>query len=166
MGTEYWTNVYHVNVASLADALTEGYQLVDREKVIHHTNVAFDRIRVSAMPVSGGQFISAALVGDGLAPGPSDVPLFVVARVEWTVGFGRPGVKMYRGALVEADIVGPTALTPEVRSFYATWAAETLVQVPTLQKMSGGVFTAGVLSPSPGMRQLRRGSRRRTTPII
>ena len=166
VGTEYFTNVYHLEAASLTDAQTMGFAIVDAEKLIHHENVLFDRMRVSAMPVSGGVFIATGLTGPGLAPGPADVPLFVVARMEFTTGFGRPGIKMYRGVLTEGDLVGLDALSTAFITFMSGWVGDLIDAVPTLQKVNGEIFVGGSVSPTPGMRQLRRGSAKRTEPVI
>jgi hypothetical protein len=166
LGTEYWTNVYHVSAASLTAARDIMFDIVDEEKKIHHTNVSFDRYRVALMPVSGGSFLTGGLSGPGLATGPADVPLFAVARVEFSTGFGRPGIKMYRGCLTEGDIVDTTALSSGIQTYFnGTWIPGLLAAAP-LEKINGTGFVGGSLSPTVGMRQLRRGSRRRTEPVI
>lgn len=163
---EYWTNVYHTEAADLAAAVAVANIVIDAERTIHQTNVQFDKYKVSAFPESGGVFVSGALTGPGEAPSVSNVPLFVVARVEFTCEMGRPGIKMYKGCLTEDDITGTGTIIEATRTFYGTWVDDLVTAAPGLCKPNGQNFIGGNLRAQVGMRQLRRGSKKRDTPVI
>src|SRR5215212_6017771 len=129
LGTEYWTNVYHVTMTSFDDAVDAVPLIVNGERGIHYTNITFDKARVSVYPVTGGVFTILPLAFAGELSGVADLALFNVARVEFQVPIGRPGIKMYRGALNEGDIEGVGKITSATQTRFEAWVTAVLGDV-------------------------------------
>jgi len=104
-GTEFWTNVYYVDAASLTLAHAVAAEIVNAEQEIHLVSVNFTKYRTSDLLPDTDQYISTALNSPGERGFAGDpLPLFNVVRVELSVGIGRPGRKYLRGILCEGDI--------------------------------------------------------------
>lgn len=163
--TVYWTNVYYVNAADVASATTSGQSIVTLEKTIHGTTVAFTkmRIRLAALQVSPGTII--ALSGNGGRTANNPLPLFDVVRVDFSVATGRPNRKYLRLPLGSADnsagaLVAGTVTT--VQNSYMT----PLINMNVVCDTQGQPILSGSVWPYVAMRQLRRGSKKKTTPVI
>lgn len=163
LGTEYWTNVYHVNVADAGAADDAALLIYNAELGIHYENVNFDKMIIRPYPLVAGSFVERFLGLPGLRSGNTDLALFNVARVIFLAATGRPAVKMYRGALNEGDQEAVGEITEATRTFFETWGDAFNTDVPELCKADGTLVGAGRINLNVGMRQLRRGSRR---PII
>jgi hypothetical protein len=172
-GAEYWTNVYHLQAEDITSAAEiAGDVIVAYERSIHHTGVTFNRLRTSTLTPDDLIYISTPLTGGGdITPASHANALFDVIRIEIGVsGLGRPSAKYYRGCLQKDDWTGGGALTGTKIDFHQD----------ALALMTANVASAGGLMVDPqgqewasfacatfyGMRQLRRGTRRRTEPII
>lgn len=91
------------------------------------------------------------------------VPLFVVGRVDFDVsGGGSPSRKYLRAVLSEGDIsfvsLGATAIS-RLNAF-----GDAIVAIGTICDPQGQLFVDAVVWPAPQMRQLRRGSKKKSTP--
>jgi hypothetical protein len=96
-----WSNVYHVEAASLSEATLHGNDLVAVERQIHNAFVAFHSVHIKervvaavgvTIPLSGlGQWVT---VGDAL-------PAFVAVRVDLVPSAGRTGRKFYHVLVTE-----------------------------------------------------------------
>ena len=163
---EYWTNVYHCVASTPASAQFVADELVTLERGIHMGNVEFVSYRFAAFPgPSEGTVIPIGAFGNGAIA--SFLPLFNVMRVDFPATSGRPSRKYYRQPVAEANqengVWIPTALAgfqANFTNFAATPVSSQLVDV------DGQLLQEGRISPSVGMRQLRRGSKRRLQPII
>lgn len=164
LGTEWWTNVYFSNASSLAAAKTVGDNLVSLEKLIHGNVVSFTQMRVRPYPSGGQQGTVFQLTGVGAVGVGDYLPLFNVARVTLTVAAGRPSRKYYRLPVGEADQAGGVWTTPKLTSLNTSLAG--LVTTSNVTDESGNVFISATVVPNVGMRQLRRGSKRKVTPVI
>lgn len=165
LNAEFWTNVYHVDAADIASAETIAASIVAIERAVHGTFVAFTKMRVRnvADPFAADTTILSLLGQRAVAT--NAMPLFVVARVDFTAEIGRPSRKYLRGVLAEADVNSDnleSAAITFVNENYATPLAALVgyVDIDGQQIVNGGCH------PRTGMRQLRRGSKRRTQPIL
>lgn len=93
------------------------------------------------------------------------LPLFNVLRVDVTAAMGRGGRKYLRGVLGEEEITFNT-ISPGAVSTYETMYCNVLDGLDYLVKKNGVELDDWSVFPQVGMRQLRRGSKRRVTPVI
>lgn len=163
-----FTNRYLVNI--LPDEPTSGAliaALVAAEKLLAGDQVFFTRARHASLAPNDQDFAIVPLTGTGaraIAAG-TYLPLFNVIRVDFLAGFGRPSRKYLRGCLGEADQdngnVNPTLLSNTVQSYVQAVTSRTEVVDP-----QGDDLISGIGHPKVGMRQLRRGSRRQSEPVL
>lgn len=166
LGNEYWTNVYHTARSNQAAAQEAADSLVVMEIALHSTDVTI--VSYSVRPFPGPSEGTITAVGEnGTNVAPNYLPLFNVARVDFPAPTGRPSRKFYRIPLDNSWVVDGV-LTPVVRGalqsriddYFADPGSAGLIDV------DGQLLVSGVVQGPVGMRQLRRGSRRRTTPVI
>lgn len=168
-GTEYWTNRYVISSATLGAAAIDAEPIIAAEQAIHTWNVRLDRYRVRPLAAGGDNYIIVPLGADGTYNGgalASQLQLFNVVRADFAVAEGRPSRKYYRVGLTESMVAGPT--------LEETYRALVDAALETMRLDMGGAFVdvdgqainGATVFPATGMRQLRRGSRRRLTPII
>lgn len=164
---EYWTNRYLITAEDLVEAEGYGSQIVSFEQIIHADGILFTKMRVSDTFENTDQYVSIALntfgaynVNEALL-----LPLFNVARVDFSPTAGRPSRKYLRGVLTEDDINYNQIVTNRLNSIQTDYVAPLMSLVPFVDPQQSVFFRASV-SPFVGMRQLRRGSRRRTQPVL
>jgi hypothetical protein len=163
MQGEYWTNRYIVAAASLAEATAIGNQIVGIERTIHYTPVLFTKYRVSdGVPLTDVyQVFNVNLYGQGIGDVNSMLPLFNVVRCDFnTAGGGRPSRKYLRGCMGEGQIQF-NAIDPGTLTNINTNYAQGLVDLLGFVDVDGQEITSGSVYPFVGMRQLRRGSKRK-----
>lgn len=169
MGSESWTNVYYVNTPTLADAATFGPEIVACERTFHSIFVNFVKLRARDRVIGTDLFFILPMASVGIinAAAPQILPLFNVLRVDLLVGQGRPSRKYYRvavdaGALV-ANMSWATSYT-----IIAAQNISTLINdnEGILVDTDGQPLLGASVQPVVGMRQLRRGSKRRQQPIL
>jgi hypothetical protein len=163
--TVYWTNVYHVNTADLASAITAGNSIVTLEKTIHANATTFTKMRTRNTSDLAQAGTITPLTGTGGRAATNPLPLFNVFRIDFGVSSGRPSRKYIRGPLGSGDstngAVTSTTVTTIQNSFIAPMLNLNVVTDP-----QGQPWLNGTVWPYVGMRQLRRGSKRKTTPVI
>ncbi len=165
LSNEFWTNVYHVNVPDQSAAVSRAYIIVDIERAVHMTFVLFTKFRVSVYPSVGGQGFIVPVGSSGLYPIEATLPLFNVARVDFSNGVGRPSRKYLKlpvGETMQQDATFVTAF----RTSFSTAYTMPIVDVDGLCDTQGRPLVSAALMPTVGMRQLRRGSKRRALPVI
>lgn len=161
---EYWTNRYIIEAADMAAALTAANTIVGAERAIHYDNVLFTRYRVSdgVAETDVYQVTNVNLFGSQALGSDHMLPLFNVLRIDFnTAGGGRPSRKYLRGCLTEPNVnfnAIASALVTAVNSGYVS----TLVGLASFVDIDGQQITSGAAYPFVGMRQLRRGSKRKT----
>lgn len=165
VGAEYWTNVYWVNASDLGAAGDAAADIVDAEVAIHGTGVTFDKLRVSTVG-SPGVFISTGLSGTGTHTLEGTMlPLFNTLNIDFTPEFGRTSKKYLRGCMGEGDIefdeVSTGILTTQADTYITA-----ILAVAGICDEDGNSFVTGFPKDKVGMRQLRRGSKRRAAPVI
>ena len=158
----YWTNVYYVNQPDLASASAAATTIVNVERTIHAPAVNFDKVRVSDLSSTQYQTISVNQPGQRSVTG-DFLPLFNVLRVDFNVAGGRPSRKYLRLPVAESDQSNGIFTSSALQSLATGYAIPTSTGICD---ESGSPFTSTSFQERVGMRQLRRGSRRRTTPVI
>jgi len=165
----YWTNRYILQADTLAAAVTAAGSVRTIEREVHYTQVNFTKYRVSDQ-VEGTdvyQIINDSVTGDLTIEGTPDwLPLFCRTRVDFnTDGGGRPSRK-FLAPLMHEGIQQNGSLTDGWRTFVQTNYVVPLVALTAFVDVDGQAFGSGSVIKPVAMRQLRRGSRRRTTPVI
>lgn len=162
---EYWTNRYLVEATDLLDAQDVGSELVTMERAFHRNTILFDKLRVADNVRDTEVFVTIPLqVAGGAGFDGVQLPLFNVVRVDFTVANSRPLRKYYRTGMTSSEI-DSTGLRPT----YMALVEQALNNSNAVTRMvdpQGNPAVTGVVSPTIGMRQLRRGTRRRQTPIL
>lgn len=163
--TVFWTNVYHVDVTDLAAAITAGNSIVTLEKTIHANTTSFTKMRTRQAGVPGAPGTITPLSGVGGRAASNPLPLFNVYRIDFGVSGGRPSRKYIRAPLSSTDstagaVTGSTVTL--IQNSYVT----PLLNMNVLCDPQGQAFVNGTIWPYVGMRQLRRGSKRKATPVI
>lgn len=166
LATEFFTNVYHVDQASQADAIDAANLIVQQERLLHHVDIIVTKYRIATYPGPSEGTIYAVNLPCSGASG-AYLPLFNVLRVDFAVGVGRPSRKYYRIAIAETSQENGEFTNAELTAYQgviddlmAFGSSVGLVDVDSQPILSGNVFR------QVGMRQLRRGSKRRLQPII
>lgn len=171
-GGEFWTNVYFLEANDINTAHDAAVNvLVPVEQAVHTEGIVIDKVRTSTTTPNDRVFINSprndactiALAGNRL-------PLFNIVRADLTVGTGDPSRKYYRsgmgslsmGGPFEWDVTRTSAIHTALNSLMIDFATNGVVWVDE----SGNVITDTIVPVTIGMRQLRRGSKRRTQPVI
>lgn len=164
---EYWTNVYYVEADTLALATAHAADIVDLEKATTYDVVTFTKALITPIPNPGNAFATLPINDTGdLVVGTSDLlPLFNVVRVDLIVGEGRPSRKYLRTPVAE-DWTTAGSFTTAVLNDINTRYAAPLVALGFVTDESGNPIVGSSVYPKVAMRQLRRGSKRRTTPVL
>lgn len=164
---EFWTNVYHTGAATLADAITAGNEIVALERVIHLSNILFTKMRVDDGVPNTDNYQTATLNVFGTAPANTGetvmLPLFNVVRVDFTVAGGRPSRKYLRGCMTEQHAGARNIEASYVEFVRANYAAPLESTVNYVDE-DGNLIVGASVHPRVGMRQLRRGSKKKNTP--
>lgn len=166
LGTYYWTNRYVIQADDLTLATNVVPGLVDTEKMIHATTIFFDKARVSDFVAGNDNFIIVPLSGNGEYAVVGDAyPMFNVVRVDLRVAIGRPSRKYYRTGFGEGEADGDHWSN----SYYPVLTAA-MVQLTTtiagLVDVDGQLIVGYAVPNLIGMRQQRRGSKRKLAPVI
>lgn len=162
---EYWTNRYIVATADLVSATTVAAQLVAAERAIHFETVLFTKYRVSdGQPETDVyQVVNNNQFGLGVISTQKTLPLFNVMRVDFsTVGGGRPSRKYYRLPISE-NHQDDGKFTQAALDYFNPLVAAFL-DVDAYVDVDNQPFNVASIYPFVGMRQLRRASKRPTTP--
>jgi hypothetical protein len=164
LSDEFWTNRYFIRRDTLSEAVTSANFIVEAERIFHATTVLFDRVRVSDMVPGTDEYVTSVLNSAGFQNDDGELlPLFNVLRMDLSATSGRPSRKYYRGVLRETHITF-NDVSNGIRNT-AEDAIADLLAIPLVDIDDQDLVGATSFS-KVGMRQLRRGSKRRTTPII
>lgn len=169
LGSEFWTNRYLCQHANIGNATGLAIQLVADEIAIHNSLVTFVNYRVSALDINDDTYTIGPIGESGGRPTPGLLPLFNTLRFDLQATSGRPSRKYYRGVLTESDINGDEVTIQTAFADHAQALLALSVEPETpigLCDPQGQAFVAVVVHPFVQMRQLRRGTRRRGTPVF
>ena len=166
LGGEYWTNRYLIIDASLEDAVTTGTAIAEAERQVHYANVIFDKLRVSTVAIHDNVYQIVALGTTGMLTALTDyLPLWNVVRVDWNVnGGGRPSRKYLRLPVGEGN-QNKGVLAPDVITFIENNYIAPIIDLGAMVDPQSASIIGGVVMPLIGMRQLRRGSKKKK-PVI
>jgi len=159
------TNSYHVEAANLLTASNNGVAIANIQKTLIPSSVVIDTIRASTDALGDEVFYTRAVVIPGTRSGGGDaLPTFCRWRVDMSIGFRRP-LRKFLLEPTETDTTGG-GFSNAALAFIQTAYCDPLVALGYVCGPDGTVINSAACNQRVGMRQLRRGSRRRTTPII
>lgn len=163
---EYWTNRYILDTANMQDAINAANLILSYERAVTLAAVTFTRYRVSDVDPSTDVYtIIQTNVQGSAATGGEMLPLFNVVRVDFSAGSGRPSRKYLRGVLTE-NVINFNNISATHISFIENNYAFPLRDLAAYVDVDGQALQTGEVYPFVAMRQLRRGSRRRSQPIL
>lgn len=166
-GGEFWSNRYFVDAAVLSNAAQMALDIVATERTFHLASVLFTKFVASDLAEGTDQFISVPINLNGQRTLSNDaLPLFCIVRTLLTAGVGRTPFKQYRGVLMEGDIAGGTVASGLLNDINTAFNNLITLGNVVLCDQSGTPITSANSSPRVWSRQLRRGTRRRATPIL
>ena len=167
-GNEYFSNRYILSGATLTGLVPTGLAITNIERFITSVRCTFTKYRIRDMTPDNDQFVVVQVNQPGQrgAGGTALLPLFDVARVDFSVGLGRPSRKFLRGVLQLADIGDTGELLTATIATINTGYVIPMLAVSEYVDVDGEAFTAATVARFASNRQLRRGSKRRTAPII
>ena len=158
IGTETWTNVYHVNVADMATARARATSIKDLERPVHGTNVTFVATRTRQVGVGNvGVIDLVAQAGTRTIAG-NTMPLFNCARVDFANGTRRPARKYLRGGFGGTDLQGSFQHSSGYITALNTYA-DGILALAGICDPQARALTARSVIAIIAMHQLRRGNR-------
>ncbi len=167
IGQESWTNVWHINVADVAAAQSVAAMLVAQERDLHRTTVTFVGYRIRRTLPTPAPSLKFTSTGTGnVAPPSAPLPLFVVVRYDLPVADGTRPLRKYLRMPVGAIDINFDVFTAAFVNDMNTRMQGLRAAVPSLCDPQGTLVTGSAASPIVGMRQLRRGSKRRLQPVL
>ncbi len=165
LGAEYWTNRYIVEAADVAAAAVIGESIVTVERSVHSELVTFDKLRASSVIKGDTNYVIVPLSGVGvLGETQAPAPLFNVARVDFGTNQGRPSRKYIRPGVSATYFSGSNWNTALYNALVAYGQAIALLV--GIRDVDGQPFLNSTAIRAIGMRQLRRGTKRKQQPVI
>lgn len=161
---EYWTNVYHISGSNPAGASSIGAAIAAAERPLYGPHVTLVKYRIDDTIEGTDNYLTVALNQAGTrsaANAASSAPLFAIARVDFNVGAGGRPCRKFMRCLQDADSVGPT-ITSAMITLLNTYASAVVNQIIT--DPQGNAVTSHAVHPLIGMRQLRKGSKKKVIP--
>jgi hypothetical protein len=164
---EYWSNRYVIEADNLDDASVTAAAIRLVEVNCTHSFATLTKYRVS----SDNPFDDVYQIINDNRPGTwawegAVLPLFNRVRIDFnTVGGGRPSRKYWAPPLTESDVNGNQLEAATISHFNTAYVAA-LLAIEHFVDVDGQQFSSGSVFPSVAMRQLRRGSKRKQTPVI
>lgn len=163
--TEYWLNVYHCDVATQAEAKTVADAIVEAEQAITMGIVTFNKMRIRQVSSAPGPGTVYPIGSNGTLPQSPYLPLFNVCRIDFAVPVGRPSRKYIKQPIAMSS-VSNGQFQPSALTFFQTEYCTPILSIPGICASDGQPFLNAAPIPAVGMRQLRRGTRKKSTPII
>jgi hypothetical protein len=164
---EYWTNRYIVEGATMGAADLIGADITAIERTIHGSEITFTKRRTSDGVPGTDTYMVVPLNVNGTRTNATGeaLPLFNVFRVDFQATAGRPSRKYIRGPVFEGDQAGGDLLAGTMTFINTNYAAP-LAALTGYVDVDGQELLSGAVQRKVGMRQLRRGSKRRLLPIL
>lgn len=165
MGSEFWSNRYFLNAPDLADAVAAARTIALAERKITSAAAVFTKMSVRSTTPGSEVYTTVPMNfrGDRSGLGAEHYPLFAVVRVDFAVERGRPSRKYLRGVIFENEANGfqlANGIIDVVTAEYVT----PLVALQQYVDIDNSAITEGTVKPDVAMRQLRRGSKKKSTP--
>lgn len=166
LGDQYITNTYHVEAGSLSEAAGQGEKILTYQKTILPAGFAFNAVRASTMIPNDNSFYTIPVDVQGTRVASSDpMPMFCRFRVDFSIGYRRP-LRKFLLVPLEGD-QNSGQFSQAARDFVTNNYITPMLADPIIQLVAsdGSPVNSATVNPAVGMRQLRRGSKRKN-PVI
>jgi len=168
----FWTNRYFVTSTTIENAHEAAEVIWTFEKTIHREDITIVKARTSTAVAGDDTFIiePLSLAGD-IAPSGPYMPLWNVVRADIAVeGHGRPSRKYYRVGLCAGDQIPGFSIDASLVGIISTAMSGLITDVnavgANLCDADVDLWNTATVFNKIAMHQLRRGSRRPTTPVL
>lgn len=165
LSTEFWTNDYYVETDDLGAAATVAVEIAQAERLLHLEVVQYDTCRVRTTVVGDEIYRNFPITLAGARPVGEYLPLFNVFTFNLVPDSGRNSLKYIRGPVLKADQVNG-GIVDAFKTGPAANYISALNAIEELRDVDNQPIVGFSLKSQVGMRQLRRGSKRRTEPVI
>ncbi len=161
---EYWTNVYWL-AGDIGASASDAAAIIQAEQAIHLQGVLLTKARLDDGQEDTDVFATIIInqFGGKSTGGNEMLALYNTLRVDFAAGTGRPSRKYLRGVLTEDDVVFNTLRSGILTAGQTTYA-DVLAATANYVDVDGDSIIAGTVYPFVQMRQLRRASKKKTTP--
>ena len=162
---DYISNRYWILATDIPDGLSKGLVIANLHRTLFTSGFVVSGIRVST-PLEGDNLFGTMplnLPGTRSTSG-SPMPPWNRFRVDFQHGFKRP-LRKFLIAPQTGDISGDSFQSATIAYVNENYCVP-IVGLEYVVDRSGALVESASLNPVVGMRQLRRGSKRKTTPII
>ena len=166
LNTEYWTNVFYASHPSVFAAKLWVDNLVEAMQDSVQNSVIIDKARITPAPFVANTFTDYPIGVNGTGGSTPPAPLFNVVRFVFGKAVGRGVSHYWRGGVTPSNIGADGNFSGAAQAFNTSKAEAIGALSPPPCDRQGNVYTTFSAAPTVGMRQLRRGSKRRTTPVI
>jgi hypothetical protein len=166
VGTEYWTNKWYVIATDRVDAVTAANAIATIMAGFVLQPVVLDKVRITPEPFLKNVYQDIALSLTGTAGAGPVAPLFNCARLRSSGNYGRQTNHYMRGTVQLDSIAADQRFNAGAITFFNGKCAQLMDLNWPLCDKNGYVYVYLNVSPIVGMRQLRRGSKRRVRPVI
>lgn len=166
LGDERWTNRYILRADTITMADGVAQLIYNYERSVHSPAVEFERIRTSDRIPDTDVYIINELHTFGLFNYDGErTPLWNVAVVLFETLMGRPSRKYLRIPIHESQMSGDNLGSGLIAALDQNYA-QPMWQLPEFVDVDDQRFVGASVQPTVGMRQLRRGSKRKLQTII
>lgn len=162
---EYWVNVYQLQATDLDNAGSPAAAILNAERAITDNRITFTKFSIRTNTPLDYVYVTVPVNLQGAKDwGGSDLlPLFNVVRVDLAAAVGRPSRKYLRGVLGEASTLAMN-ITDAVLATIQSDYCNIIAAVTQLVDNQGDDIIAATPVKAVGMRQLRRGSKKKLIP--
>lgn len=164
--TVYWTNKLYIIGTDDENAAEAAVAITDILATGVQNSVTIDKVRITPAPFTKNNFFDFPVnkVGSGGATQPA--PLFNVVRWIFTPPRGRSTNHYFRGGVTPSNIGVDQQFTPTAAAFNNALLVQLFDAGWSIVSHTGAPYAGAAASVRVGMRQLRRGSKRKKKPVI
>lgn len=162
---EFLVNDYNISAPDMEAAMAFLETIAHYEAALFIPGIVINTLRVSSLPQGDNYFYTKAVNIPGTRTYTGALtPPFNRFRVDMGVGFRRP-LRKYLLIPLTGDVNGG-GLSSAAQTLVNTSYCQPLVALGCVVAINGTIVGSASVSERVGMRQLRRGSKRRSTPVI
>lgn len=165
--TEYWTNKLYVTAPDTATVRT--WVTGEIGPILAgavQNSITLEKARITELPFVRNHYtdVPLNLPGGGGATPPA--PLFNVVRWQFGQNVGRQTFHYFRGSITPSNIGSDQNFTPAAKTYNDAIVNQVGDTTLPITDRNGNPYISFTTALAVGMRQLRRGSKRKARPII
>lgn len=164
--TEYWTNKLYYICPDMAGARDCAELVAGILLTAINDSVTIDKVRVTPYPFVRNTYTDVVIGQPGTGGSGVLAPLFNVVRWQFGKNYGRYVSHYFRGGITPSNIGNNQQFTPAAHAFNNGIVSQLADLSYILCDVNGFQYIVALANIRVGMHQLRRGSKRRKTPVI